>query len=117
MTRTLAMMGIGALLGMGALAPAAAAQECLEQIVALQNQLPQPPLNAPLTGPYGTQSVGAQLNHEPTPGSVAAAEGGATPQLSGAQAYLNKAQNLQAEGDKAGCLQAVGEARRLIEKK
>ncbi len=110
------VIGIGALLGVAGFVPVAAAQECLEQIVALQNQLPQPPLSAPLTGPYGTQSVGAQLDHEPTPGSVAAA-GGAAAQLTGAQAYLNKAQNLQAAGDKTGCLQAVGEARRLLEKK
>ncbi len=117
MTRILSMIGVGALLGMASFAPAAAAQDCLEEIVALQNKLPQPPLNAPLTGPYGTQSVGAQLSHDPTPGSVAAAEGGARAPATGAAAYLNKAQNLQAAGDKAGCLQAVAEARRLLEKK
>lgn len=117
MTKTLALIGMGALLGMAGFAPAAAAQDCLEEIVALQNQLPQPPLNAPLAGPYGTQSIGAQLSHDPTPGSVAAAEGGTQAPATGALAYLNKAQNLQAAGDKAGCLQAVGEARRLLEKK
>ncbi len=67
MSRTLVNVGIGTLLGISAFAPAAAAQSCLEEIVALQNQLPQPPLDAPLTGPYGTQSVGAQLSHDPTP--------------------------------------------------
>ncbi|WP_051356617.1 hypothetical protein [Azorhizobium doebereinerae] len=117
------MTGLKSLAGAGVVAAAMAcgapafAQECLEQIVALQNRLPQPPLDAPVNaGPSARQTVGTQLDHQPTPGSVAAASGG-QPQLSGAQAYLNKAENLQAAGDKAGCLQAVEEARKLLDRK
>lgn len=117
MSRMLALMGMAALVGSLGFAPVAAAQDCLEEIVALQNQLPQPPLDAPLKGPYDAQSVGAQLSHDPTPGSVAAAEGGAPAKATGAMAYLNKAQNLQAAGDKAGCLAAVAQARQLLDKK
>lgn len=92
----------------------AKAQSCLEQIVALQGAIPQSELNAALSaGPSEPQSVGAQLSHQPTPGSVAAAEG-SQPKLSGAMAALNKAQNLQAAGDREGCLKAVEEARKLL---
>ncbi len=117
MIKAVAKIGVRALLVLAAGMAPAAAETCLEQIVALQNRLPQPPLSAPLTGPYGTQTVGAQLDHDPTPGSMAAAEGGATRPTSGAQADLNRAQNLQAAGDEAGCLQAVGAARKQLEGK
>lgn len=97
------------------MAPAAAAQSCLEQIVALQARVkstnaaqPQPPSEP--------QSVGAQLDRQPTPSSVAAASG-SEPQLSGPAAALNAAQNYQAAGNEAACLKAVAEARAMLEGK
>lgn len=98
-------------------ASSAQAQTCLEQIVALQSQIPQSQIDAIMNAvPSQPQTIGAQTDRQPTPGSVAAAEGG-RPELSGAVAALNKAQNLQAAGDREGCLKAVEEARKLLEKK
>ncbi|MGU3494389.1 hypothetical protein ACLBXM_10140 [Xanthobacteraceae bacterium A53D] len=105
--------GLAVLLA-GAAGPAAAG--CLEEIVALQNRLPNPPVDGGPSGPSASQSVGAQLDRQPTPGSVAAAGGNTGPQT-GAAGYLNKAQNLQAAGDEKGCMQAVGEARKLLDGK
>ncbi|OYW51202.1 MAG: hypothetical protein B7X99_01355 [Rhizobiales bacterium 17-65-6] len=95
-------------------ATGAQAQTCLEQIVALQARVkavspdPKPPTEA--------QSVGAQLDRQPTPASIAAASGG-TPAPVGPAAALNAAQNFQAAGDEASCLKAVGEARAMLEGK
>lgn len=89
-------------------APAGAA--CLEQIVTVQAELKarEP---APKKPPTQEQTVGAQTDQQPTPGSLAAA--GLTPPDSGAYGALNQAINLQAAGDEAGCLKALAEARRL----
>lgn len=93
---------------------AAQAEPCIEQIVALQARVkavspnPKPPTEA--------QSVGAQLDHQPTPSSVAAASG-SLPTPVGPAAALNAAQNFQAAGDEAACLKAVGEARAMLEGK
>ncbi|WP_188583163.1 hypothetical protein [Azorhizobium oxalatiphilum] len=99
--------------GMGAAVSPAAAQSCLEQIVVLQKQLPASATAS--SSPSDRQSVAAQTDQQPTPGSVAAA--GVKQPDSGAAEALNKAQNLQAAGDEKGCLQAVGEARKLIDGK
>ena len=99
-----------------ALAPAPVfAASCLEQIVALQAQVEasSPPKAPPPTAP---QSVGAQLDRQPTPGSVAAAGGNSDPTV-GPAAALNAAQNFQAAGDEAACLKAVGEARQMMNRK
>lgn len=93
----------------------AQAQSCLEQIVALQARVkaaspagPKPPTEA--------QSVGAQLDQQPTPSSVAAASGNLPPPV-GPAAALNAAQNFQAAGDEASCLKAVNEARAMLDGK
>lgn len=88
----------------------ARAQACLEQIVTVQQQL-KAKFPRPRQPPSEPQSVGAQDDQQPTPGSLAAA--GLTPPDSGASGALNAAINLQAAGDEAGCLKALGEARRL----
>jgi len=109
--------GLGlASLGALALAPAPAlAASCLEQIVALQAQVKDSsPSKAP--PPTAPQSVGAQLDRQPTPGSIAAAGGDSAPTV-GPAAALNAAQNFQAAGDEAACLKAVGEARQMLERK
>lgn len=89
------------------------AESCLEQIVALQKRVDavQGKPAAPRSEP---QSVGAQLDQQPTPGSVAAATGDLPPPV-GPAAALNAAQNFQAAGDEAKCLKAVGEARDMLE--
>lgn len=106
-------LGLGAAFGaLALLAPAAPAfaQGCLEQIVTVQQQLKaqEPRPKAP---PSQGQSVGAQLDRQPTPGSLAQA--GVSQPNSGALGALDQAMNLQAAGDEAGCLKALAEARRL----
>ncbi|OYY11122.1 MAG: hypothetical protein B7Y70_07480 [Rhizobiales bacterium 35-68-8] len=71
----------GALVALSLIAATGAqAQTCLEQIVALQARVkavspdPKPPTEA--------QSVGAQLDRQPTPASIAAASGGTPAQCS-----------------------------------
>ncbi|MFS8035893.1 hypothetical protein ACI7BZ_02825 [Xanthobacter sp. AM11] len=90
-------------------APAAMAA-CLEQIVTVQEALKkrQPPPQKP---PSQEQSIAAQVDRQPTPGSLAAA--GLSGPETGAWGALNQAINLQAAGDEAGCLKMLGEARRL----
>lgn len=89
------------------------AETCLEQIVALQKRVdavegkPAAPRPEP-------QSVGAQLDQQPTPGSIAAASGSLPPPV-GPAAALNAAQNFQAAGNEAACLKAVNEARDMLE--
>lgn len=103
--------GLSAVTLLGALAPAQAqAPNCLVQIVEVQNALKarEPAQKKPPSEP---QSDAAQLSHQPTPGSLAAA--GVTQPDSGAMGALNKAMNLQAAGDEQSCLQALAEARRL----
>ena len=101
-----AVLGLIAVLGPSA----AAAASCLEQIVVVQQQLKakEPRPKAP---PSQGQSIGAQLDRQPTPGSLAQA--GVSQPDSGALGALNAAMNLQAAGDEAGCLKALGEARKL----
>ncbi|TCT05204.1 hypothetical protein [Aquabacter spiritensis] len=93
----------------------ALAASCLEQIVALQARVDAvtPKQPAPPTAP---QTVGAQLDHQPTASSMAAATGNLPPPV-GPAAALNAAQNFQAAGDEAACLKAVNEARAMLEGK
>ena len=64
------------------------------------------------------QSVGAQLHHQPTPGSIAQAEGLAG-DLSEADvrtvvADLAKARDADQAGDRAGCEKALADVRRIL---
>ena len=61
-------------------------------------------------GPYGQQSVGAQLHHQPTPRSV---EGAQSSARAGAQAALKRAREADARGDAAACAKALDEVRQL----
>ena len=99
-----------AALALAAWSAPARAEACLEQIVTVQAQLKarEP---APKKPPSQEQTIGAQTDQQPTPGSLAAA--GLAPPDSGAYGALNQAINLQAGGDEAGCLKALAEARRL----
>lgn len=94
---------------------AAQAEPCIEQIVALQQRLQaiSPPAPKP---PTEQQSIGAQLDQQPTPSSVAVAEGKMPPPV-GPAAALNAAQNFQAAGNEQACLKAVDEARRMMDGK
>jgi hypothetical protein len=61
-------------------------------------------------GPFGQQSVGAQLHHQPTPGSV---EGAQSRARAAAQAALKRAREADARGDAAACEKALDEVKQL----
>lgn len=67
---------------------------------------------SPNSGPTTTQSVGAQLHHPPTPGSVGQAAHVANKD---GDAAIERAKKADAAGDAAGCNQALVEARRLYD--
>lgn len=110
LSRLIPAGALGAVLVLAAATTPASAQACLEQIVTVQQQL-KASVPTPRKPPSEAQSVGAQDDRQPTPGSLAAA--GLSQPDSGAYGALNQAINLQAAGDEAGCLKALAEARRL----
>jgi hypothetical protein len=66
----------------------------------------------PNSGPTTTQSVDAQLHHQPTPGSVGQAAHVANKD---GDAAIERAKKADTAGDAASCSQAVIEARRLYD--
>src|SRR5262245_54747319 len=66
--------------------------------------------NNPLAGPTAAQSVRAQTSRQPTPDSVKRAEEGAKATF---EAALERAKTLDAQGDQAGCSQALADAARM----
>jgi hypothetical protein len=66
----------------------------------------------PDSGPTASQSVGAQLHHQPTPGSVGQAAHVANKD---GDAAIERAKTADAAGDAAACNQALTEARRLYD--
>jgi len=63
---------------------------------------------SPTTGPTAPQSVGAQLHHQPTPGSVEGAESKAR---GDGLAALERARKADAAGDAAACTSALEDAK------
>lgn len=84
---------------------------CTADIDQLEQQIASD-IPAPSSGPTTTQSVGAQLHHQPTPGSVGQAAHVAN--MDG-DAAIERAKKADAAGDAPGCSQAVAEARRLYD--
>jgi hypothetical protein len=81
--------------------PAAAyATPCGEQIARLEAAQSE-------VLPYSRQSVGAQLHHQPTPGTVSNAESEAKRQLSAALAIARK---LDSEGKDSECIATLDKA-------
>jgi hypothetical protein len=99
---------IAALCGL-ALSSAAQAGPCTAQITSLEQQVKLSASN-PAVGASGTQTVGAQLHHQPTPSTVQRAENQAN---ADADAALDRARKADAAGDASGCHSALLEARRL----
>jgi hypothetical protein len=66
--------------------------------------------NIPGAGPMAPQSIGAQLDRQPTPGSVQRAEQSAQASF---DAALARAKRLDARGDRAGCTRALAAAKRM----
>jgi hypothetical protein len=86
---------------------------CTAQIAQLQQQVARLQAN-PAPGGAGEatapQSLGAQLHHQPTPGSVQSAQHTAN---TDADAALGRARKADDAGDAAGCSAALDEAKRL----
>jgi hypothetical protein len=82
---------------------------CTDQIAQLKEEIAviSP---GPESGPTGSQSIGAQLHHQPTPNSVEHAEHVAN---ADADAALERAQKADAEGQADSCKKWLTEARRL----
>jgi hypothetical protein len=66
--------------------------------------------NDPNAGPTAPQSVAAQVDRQPTPGSVERAEKRAQAAFAAA---LARAKELDARGDRAGCTKALADAKRM----
>jgi hypothetical protein len=81
---------------------------CTSGIKQVEAQIRQPG-NVEIA-PSAPQSVGAQLHHQPTPGSVQSAEKHAN---TAAVSALDRAKKADADGDAAACQKALEEARHL----
>ena len=88
-------------------ADAAQAGPCTTQIAEVERYIQRSHFG-PSGGPTAPQSIGAQLHHQPTPGSVERAESQARDM---AEAALNRAREADAVGDASACNKAVDEAR------
>jgi hypothetical protein len=102
-TRVLALVAV-VLLGASV---AAEAGPCAAQLKLVERQIHRSTLG-PASGPTAPQSVGAQLHHQPTPGSVQSAEAKAQ---ADAAAALDRARAADAAGDAAACAKALRDAK------
>jgi hypothetical protein len=87
----------------------AKAGPCTADINNLQKQI-QLSASSPVVGPNTTQTVGAQLHHQPTPGAVDHAE---TKANADADAALDRARKADEQGNADGCREALRQARLL----
>jgi len=83
---------------------------CSEEIARVEALADQSTGN-PIAKPTTTQSVDAQLHHQPTPRSVRRADENARSMFA---AILVRAKALNADGKTDECIQSVAEARRLL---
>lgn len=102
---------IVATIGAALLCAAGAAQAgpCTAQIAKVERYI-QRSTAGPTSGPTARQSIGAQLHHQPTPGSVQSAESQAR---ATAEAALDRARKADAAGNAAACTQALDEAKQI----
>jgi hypothetical protein len=82
---------------------------CTDEIARFEQEVRQAAGN-PDAGPTATQTLGAQLHRQPTPESVDQAKVRARTSF---EENLMRAQRLDAEGDSAGCTEALAAARRM----
>jgi hypothetical protein len=102
---------VGAALSASAMV--AQAGPCTKQISDLERQITQLQQNPPPSGagqPSASQTVGAQLHHQPTPSSVESAQSKASTDVTAA---LGRARKADAAGDAAACATALDEVKRL----
>ena len=80
---------------------------CSNEIAQFEQAVRQSAGN-PNAGPIAPQSIGAQLDRQPTPGSVKRAERRAQAAF---DATLARAKRLDARGNRAGCTRALATAK------
>lgn len=90
-------------------AAAAHAGPCTTQIEEVERYI-QRATPGPASGPTAAQSIGAQLHHQPTPGSVESAEAKAR---ANAEAALDRARKADAAGDAKTCTSALDDAKAM----
>jgi hypothetical protein len=106
-SRPSASLLVAAALGLGV--TAAHAGPCSSRIAQFEQAVRQSAGN-PNAGPMAPQSIGAQLDVQPTPASVRRAEQKAQATFA---ATLARAKRLDAQGNRAGCTRALAAARRM----
>jgi hypothetical protein len=98
---------IGAALCLGS--TFAQAGPCTAEIAQFETAVRQSASN-PYAGLTAPQSIGAQLDHQPTVASVKRAEQQLKSKFS---ANMTRAKRLDAKGDRAGCIDALNAAKRM----
>jgi hypothetical protein len=88
---------------------AAHAGPCSNKIAQFEQAVRQSAGN-PNAGPMAPQSIGAQLNYQPTPASIRRAEERAKATFA---TTLARARRLDAQGNRAGCTRALAAAKRM----
>jgi hypothetical protein len=88
---------------------AAQAGPCTSKIAQFEKAVRQSAGN-PNAGPMAPQSIGAQLDRQPTPASIKRAEQQAQARFA---ATLARAKRLDAQGNRAGCTRALAAAKRM----
>ena len=91
----------------------AQAGPCANQISQVEQAISKAQMRSAPGGagePSAAQSVGAQLHHQPTPGSVQSAERMA---IADGDAALERARKADAAGDAAACTRALTEAKAI----
>ena len=96
-----------AVLGLGL--TAAQAGPCSKKIARFEQAVRQSAGN-PNAGPMARQSIGAQIDRQPTPASVKRAQEQAQSTFA---ATLARAKRLDARGNRAGCTRALAAAKRM----
>ena len=104
-----AMRALIAVAVLGLSLTAAHAGPCSEKIAQFEQAVRQSAGN-PNAGPMARQTIGAQLNRQPTPASVKRAQERAQSTFA---ANLARAKRLDAQGNRAGCTRALAAAKRM----
>jgi hypothetical protein len=105
--RAIAAWLIAAALGLSVVS--AHAGPCSTDIAQFEQAVRQSAGN-PNAGPVAPQSIGAQLDRQPTPASVKRAQERARATF---EATLARAKRLDARGNRSGCTRALTEARQM----
>jgi hypothetical protein len=90
---------------------AAHAGPCTDNIAKFELAVKQS-AGRPFAGPMAPQSIGAQMDRQPTPGSIKRAQQRAQAKFA---ATLEHAKQLNAQGDRSGCTRALDDAEAMYD--